>query len=127
MNVGRCRKPLLLALALAASMALPAAAQQKASPPTGPECKDNGQCDRAQYCQKRAGKCSGPGHCVVRPQNCIEIFDPVCGCDNVTYSNFCFAAMVGVNVQHAGACKSDCTTNAQCAKDQYCAKPTGSC
>jgi hypothetical protein len=126
---GRCIKLLSLTLALLVSLVFVAGAQVKepAKPPTGPECRDNGQCDRAQYCQKRSGKCEGPGHCVVRPQLCPEIFDPVCGCDGNTYSNFCFAAMAGVNVRHAGACKSTCQTNAQCKAGQFCSKPTGEC
>jgi len=123
---GRCLKLSVLVLALSMSLVFVAAAQ-KATPPTGPECKDNAGCDRAQYCQKQAGKCKGPGHCVARPQLCPEIFDPVCGCDNVTYSNACFAAMVGVNVKSAGACPSTCTKNTDCSKDQYCAKATGNC
>jgi hypothetical protein len=120
---GRCLKRLSLLLTLCLSLVLVAAAQK----PTGPECKDNGSCDRAQYCQKLAGHCEGAGHCVVRPQLCPEIYDPVCGCNGMTYSNSCFAAMAGANVKHSGVCKSNCTTNAQCSKDQYCSKPTGQC
>lgn len=123
----RCLKLLSLALAISASLVLTAAAQDKAKPPTGPKCQDNGQCDRAQYCQKRAGKCQGPGNCVVRPQLCPEIFDPVCGCDGRTYSNACFAAMAGANVRKEGACPDTCSTNQQCGEGQYCSKRTGQC
>jgi Kazal-type serine protease inhibitor-like protein len=124
----RCFKLLSLTLALVASLALVAAAQEaKPRPKPGKACKDNGECDRNQYCQKRAGKCNGPGQCVVRPQICPQIFDPVCGCDGVTYSNACFAASAGVNVKHAGACKGNCTKNSECAKNQFCSKPTGQC
>ena len=35
---------------------------------------------------------------------CIEIHDPVCGCDGVTYSNYCFAGISGVTSYVAGEC-----------------------
>jgi len=36
---------------------------------------------------------------------CIEIYDPVCGCDEQTYSNYCYAEIAGVNDWSSGECK----------------------
>ena len=37
---------------------------------------------------------------------CIEIYEPVCGCDNITYSNSCYATNYGnINSFEMGACK----------------------
>jgi len=38
---------------------------------------------------------------------CIEIWDPVCGVDNKTYSNECFAKIAGVEIAHKGVCKEE--------------------
>ncbi|MDX5346485.1 MAG: kazal domain protein [Hymenobacteraceae bacterium] len=36
---------------------------------------------------------------------CIEVYDPVCGCDGKTYSNSCFADIAGVTSYTKGECK----------------------
>ena len=36
---------------------------------------------------------------------CIEIYDPVCGCNDITYSNSCYAEREGVTDWSKGACK----------------------
>lgn len=58
------------------------------------------------YCKMNEGECccDFQGLCVPKPEICIELFEPVCGCDGVTYSNACFAAAAGVNVHNSGEC-----------------------
>jgi hypothetical protein len=51
--------------------------------------------------------CPGPrriGLCAPKPHHCPSFSDPVCGCDGVTYTNFCEAAKAGSAVEHRGAC-----------------------
>ena len=65
-------------------------------------------CAKGSYCNSIVrGRCPGPssfGVCAKKPDLCTDLFAPVCGCDGQTYSNSCFAAAVGVAVEHAGAC-----------------------
>ena len=74
------------------------------------KCQTSGQscggttCTKQQYCDYSGTNCSGSGTCKAKPQVCPSIYDPVCGCDDMTYSNECKAASAGVAVQHKGKC-----------------------
>tara|TARA_Y100000385_G_scaffold280376_1_gene331440 strand:- start:106 stop:327 length:222 start_codon:yes stop_codon:yes gene_type:complete len=35
---------------------------------------------------------------------CIEIYEPVCGCNDVTYSNECYAELSGISSWIEGEC-----------------------
>ena len=69
-------------------------------------CNDSSECDPTEYCEKGDGNCGGQGTCDPRPGACLAIFDPVCGCDAMTYDNACIAHKDGgVTVDFAGVCQ----------------------
>lgn len=48
---------------------------------------------------------------------CMTVWDPICGTDNKTYSNECFAELAGVEVSHEGTCEvKQCQTDADCLR-----------
>jgi hypothetical protein len=74
----------------------------------GDSCESNEECkDEASYCKKADGDCDGEGTCEPRPEMCTAQHDPVCGCDGSDYSNACYAAEAGVNVDYEGECKAE--------------------
>jgi hypothetical protein len=101
-----------------------------------PMCGTNAACDPSAFCRKPVGACNARGACRARPDACLLDLNPVCGCDGRTYPNECAALHDGVNVAHEGACVESCvgeecpgacTTDAQCAADQFCARAPGHC
>jgi Kazal-type serine protease inhibitor domain len=94
------------------------------------------QCPAKQYCayaaEARCGAADMSGTCAPIPDVCMQLVDPVCGCDDKTYGNACHAAQAGVSVVMKGACATPDTTpegglcgtrgaSRDCAPGLYCA------
>jgi hypothetical protein len=66
------------------------------------------QCAADEYCNYPAGancgRADASGTCAPKPQVCDAIYDPVCGCDGMTYASACVAASKGVSVESNDAC-----------------------
>lgn len=62
-------------------------------------------CLDGQFCKLETGSCeAADGVCTDIPDVCIEILQPVCGCNGTTYSNECIAEVAGVSIDHDGEC-----------------------
>jgi len=89
-------------------------ADETTTPCTYFNVKDDEGCGADDMCKIAMGHCmaifmvaSLEGVCITPPERCTYNFDPVCGCDNVTYGNECSAFGAGVNIQFPGCCLND--------------------
>jgi|GEM_PF-6604164 len=66
-------------------------------------------CEGETFCKLPSGECAlnsiRSGVCSEISQVCPEIYSPVCGCDNSTYSSECFANGAAVSVLYNGECR----------------------
>ncbi|MBM65513.1 MAG: hypothetical protein CMH55_04680 [Myxococcales bacterium] len=71
----------------------------------GDVCDMERPCSDAFYCDRPDGQCEAEGTCVVRPELCNRMMQPVCGCDGQNYTNPCVARSGGTSVNYAGDCR----------------------
>merc|ERR1719356_321365 len=102
------------------SMSMPSGADAAAAEEEDPDeptvaCSagdGDGACGEGKTCLLPAGRCddlSGAaavvGTCVVAPEACPALYDPVCGCGGRTRSSACHALMAREAVAHEGECE----------------------
>jgi len=75
----------------------------------GKRCADGFFCAFAS--ETNCGSGDQMGTCERRPEMCITLYKPVCGCDGRNYSNGCAAGSAGVSVLHDGECEGSAVQN----------------
>jgi len=65
-------------------------------------------CGDGLFCLFPHGTCGmgdTTGNCAARPEMCLDIYKPVCGCDGHDYPSPCEAHRAGMSVARRGRCK----------------------
>jgi hypothetical protein len=66
-------------------------------------------CQTGEFCRRTivdmCGAADAPGICTPIPEACTMDYNPVCGCDDKTYSNECAANSNSVSAAYTGECK----------------------
>jgi hypothetical protein len=98
------------------SDAATAPAPEAAASPANPKVSEDGSCGglqglacaAGQYCfytlEATCGAADQMGKCTPIADMCTQQFDPVCGCNDKTYPNDCYAAREGISVAKKGEC-----------------------
>jgi len=89
--------------------------QQQGGTVPGVECdleSDMDVCGPEMFCEPLGSCDSSIGVCATILPGCTEQYDPVCGCDDITYSNICEAHVAMTGVSRMGKCDSPVTTPA---------------
>jgi hypothetical protein len=90
-------------------------------------------CTAATYCTWKNYSCGVAdqiGTCAARPGACVEVVQPVCACNGMTYSNECAAATAGQDLSDAENCPPpegmfSCGTTFCSHGSEYCRKTFG--
>jgi len=89
-------------------------------------------CPEGWFCDIDWGLCNPwdyVGWCVPVPTACPDTYEPVCGCDGVTYTNDCYRQQALQLVAYYGECLVPCDPfmSGSCQDDYYCEAPAGLC
>ncbi|HVK86054.1 MAG TPA: hypothetical protein VM513_18160 [Kofleriaceae bacterium] len=98
-------------------------------PSYNPVCTPS--CDQLlDYCSTAIGDCAGVPSCQPLADLCEPDFQPVCGCDGVTYRDTCAAGGAQMGIATLGACGGGTyvpNCSPPCSPGDYCGTSPGMC